>query len=134
MAIHVQDLLQIKIFEILSNDATLSALINGVFDNVPDNLDPPFVVIGDTSLSDFGSHTHSGFQGELTIHAWSEDMGRKKIMTIMNRIYTLLHNIDLAITNYKTIVFRCETNEILVENDNRTHQGVQTYKIMLGGN
>ena len=132
MATHVQKLLRQKIYDTLSADATLIALVSLIYSNAPDNSAYPRIKIGDQPLDDWGSHTHDGFQGEVLIHAWTQGESDVECINIMNRVYTVLHNIDLGISGYSTVNFRCASNTILLEPDGRTYQGIQRYSVMLG--
>lgn len=135
MATHPQLLLAQKIYARLTADSTLMSLVGGrIFDVVPDNVVYPFIDIGDTELEDFGSHTTSGFEGEIPIHIWTQGTTKKQNMEIGNQVYSLLHNTDLAISNFPTVSFRASFNQILTEDDNRTHHGIQRYDVILGGN
>ena len=134
MAVAPYNLLQTKIFSILNGDGPLNDLIDKVHDNAPDNSDYPYVVVGDDDLSDFSSHTNDGFEGDVTVDTWTQSEGRKQCKAIQERIYTLLHNIDLGIVGFKTISFRCTLTNILKDPDGRTHHGVQVFSILLGGN
>ena len=129
MPSHVLNPLQARIFALLDGDATLGALVNAIHDNTPDEAPLPYVVIGDDSMSDFGGHTFDGFEGPVTIHAWTEGEGRKANKDILNRIYEILHNIDIAIPGFTTIVFRCTLSEVLLDPDNRTYHGIQRYNL-----
>lgn len=131
---HPQSLIQARIFAILTSDATLMALITGVFDGMPENQEYPYVNIGEYFLGDFGSHTTSGVDGTITLHAWSQTVGNKSVQMILNRMYSLLHAIDLAITGFPTITFRCSLNQVLDDPDGRTKHGVQKYRLITGGN
>ena len=123
--------LQQSLFSLLNGDATLGALITGVFDNVVDDDALPYVKIGDNSLGEFTSHTADGFSGTVTLDIWGEiGKGRKEVVTIMARLYELLQNTKLIITGFNTVCFYCILNETLVEpDDNRTYHGVQRYNI-----
>lgn len=134
MANHPQNLLQQRIYTTLTADATLMALIEAVYDSVPDNEPAPFISFGEFNLGDWGSHTSSGVEGEIQLDVWSEQTGKKEVLTIMNRLYEILHNIDLDITGFPTIVFRCALSTVLKDPDGRTHHGIQRYRIILGGN
>lgn len=135
MATHVQLLLAQKIFSRLTSDATLVALVSGrIYDVAPDNTPYPFIDIGDSEFNDFGSHTTSGFEGEIPIHIWTQGTSKKQNMEIGNQIYSLLHNTDLGISNFPTVNFRATFNQIMTEEDNRTHHGLQRYSFILGGN
>lgn len=135
MAEHIGNSLQAKLYSILTGSPALMALVNAVYDNPPDDVPMPYVVIGDESIGDFGAHDFDGFDGTITIHAWDEVEGRKKVRTILEQIYRLLHNTNLQIPGFKTIVFRCILSEIIPDpDDNRTYHGIQRYNLLTGGN
>lgn len=130
------NLLQAKIFGILDGAGSLDSLMGAgrVFDDVPDNQPMPYIEIGDDVLNDFGGHTFSGFEGTVTINVWSEALGKKECKEIQEAVYTLLHNIDLALAGFNTINFRYSDGDIIGDPDGRTHHGIQLFNIMLGGN
>ena len=134
MATHPQVSVQQKVYTVLTGDATLMGLIEGVYDNVPDNPLAPYVTIGDDEYSDFSSHTHDGFEGSVQIDVWSEAVGRKECKTIQNRIYTLLQNLDLAIDGFPTLNFKCGLSTVEMDPDGRTYHGVQRFDFLIGGN
>lgn len=135
MADHPQKLIQTKLFEILNGDSDLTNLIQGVFDNVPDNQTFPYVTVGEISMSHMGGFSFDGFDGDYTIHTWSRARGRQSSQLILNRIYTLLHTTKLSLADgFNTMVNTCELNEILLDPDGVTYHGVQRYRLMLGGN
>ena len=91
--------------------------------------------MGEIELGDFGSHTGSGFEGEVTINVWTQSgRGKKDAQTILNRVYELLHGQNLAISYFPTVSFRCSFNHVVVDPDNRTYHGIQRYHLILGGN
>ena len=135
MSTHCQTAWQTRLYAILTGDATLMALVTGVFDFVPDQQSFPTVTIGDDVFVNWDNHSANGFQGTSTIHTWSQMPGKNEAMSIMNRIYTLLHaNIDLGIPGFKTVSSRCTKNQIVVDPDGYTHHGIQVFSLMLGGN
>jgi hypothetical protein len=135
VANHVQLLLQQKVFEILSADAGIIALVGvRVYDWVPDNAPKPYIALGSPVALPFGSHTHDGFEVTFTIHAYSESPGRKEAMTIGNRIYQLLHGVDLGIVGFETVSCQEAVSRVLREDDGKTHHAFIQYQIILGGN
>jgi hypothetical protein len=140
MSNHPRLLLQQKIYELLAADtgsspAGVSTLVTArIFDFVPDNSAFPFVTIGEMRPGEWGSHTGDGIDGTVVLHVFSQSAGRKEVMTVMNRIYQVLHNIDLQITGFPTICFREESSEVILDPDGKTHHGVLQYRCILGGN
>ena len=138
MAVHVQLILQAKLYEILDQDATLQSICGRarvVFENVGDNTPFPYVEIGEIDLGDFGGYSFAGFEGTYTIHTWSQARGRKQCQEIMNRIYTLLHRVDLSLgSGFSTIANICEQSQTIIDSDGRTYHGIQRFKLITGGN
>lgn len=137
MSDHPRMLLQRKVFELLSTDVDLKGLLRGekkVLDYVPDNPEYPYVTIGDIDHNDFGSHTHDGVDSVLMIHVWSQLAGKSEAMQIQNRIYQLLHDVDLQIDSFPTVNCRETFSQVLKDPDGKTHHGVSQYSIILGGN
>ena len=76
--------LQTAIYERLSTDTALSALVTGVFDAVPEDQPYPYVVIGEPSVLPFESKNTFGEQIDLVIHAWSEYAGKKEAYDMLS--------------------------------------------------
>lgn len=128
-------LVQQKIYQLLSEDDEITEDYGAnVYDQVPDNTDGTYIVIGDDKFDDFGSHTFDGFKVELNIHTFTDiSRGRKLCKQIQGRIYELLHNVDLAITGQKTVSLRTGLQETLLDPDGRTYHGVNKFNLILGG-
>jgi len=123
--------LQKTIFSTLSNDASLSALVNAVYDDVPETATVPYVVIGEDTAINNGSVTLDGLEHTITIHTWSEYRGRKEVKEIMQAIYDALHNQSLTITGATLVNLRQEFETTLVENDGITRHGVMRFRAVV---
>ena len=134
---HAQVLLHTKIFELLSADEDLRSLLRGsnrVFDFVPDNQPKPYVALGTPIFEPFGSHTFDGFEIVFPIHAFAESSGRRDAQKLASRIFTLLHNADLEIDGFETVVCEEALSQVEKEDDGKTHHALMQYRIILGGN
>jgi hypothetical protein len=134
MAVHISNLLQKRLYEILTQDLELMELVTGVFDVVPDEQSFPFIMIGKDTLNDFGSHSTSGFEGSCDVDVYSQAHGLKEAKEIASKVYTLLHEIDLALEGFPTLSFRCDMLDIFKEPDNRTIRALLRFKLLIGGN
>lgn len=136
MATHPQKALLVKIFSLLAGDATLTALVPAarIKENLPDGTAYPHVRVLPPSLGDWSAHTFDGFEGTLELRVWDSGQSVARTLDILNRIYTLLHNVDLALVGYPTVNFRCTLSNADLEPDGRTYQGIQRYSVTLGGN
>jgi len=136
MATHPQKEILAAVLTRLKNDATLTALVPAarIVENMPDGTAYPHVRVQAPTSRDWSSHTFDGFEGEIELRVWTQGQSVEPNLGIGNRIYTLLHNFDMAITGFPTINFRCTFNEPTLEPDGRTYQGLQRYSFILGGN
>lgn len=123
--------LQKAIYTVLSGDATLLGLATGgVFDCPQEDTSFPYVTIGDDTLADWSSKTFDGKEATITIHSWSEAMGREEVKKIMDRIDTLLHNGSLSMTGHSLVVMQFDFAETLRDPDGRTYHGVQRFRAL----
>jgi hypothetical protein len=131
-----QKSLLVKILAILAADATLTALVPSgrIKENLPDGTLYPHVRVVPPELEDWGSHTFDGVTGLVEIRVWDQAQSAANTLDILARIYALLHNIDLALTGFSTVNFRCTFTRTDLEPDGRTYQGIQRYSVTLGGN
>lgn len=125
--------IQKAVYAALTGDATLTALITGVHDQVPQTRAFPYVTIGDDTYAEFASHTFDGVEGTLQVHTWTQSGGRASAHAIQQNIYRLLHENYFSIAGVSAIVMRWEFSEILVDPDTVTYHGIQRFKIILGG-
>lgn len=123
--------LQVAVYTALTADATLMALITGVFDFVPDGKAFPFVTIGEAEFQDRGSHNTDGWTTVMTVNTWSRARGRKGAYDIMTEIDRILHNGSLTISGSRAIVLLRDTATVLVDPDAVTYHGVQRFKLLL---
>jgi len=124
--------LQTKIFSLLDADATLTTTLGvSVYDHTPDNEPYPFVQVGEDTFDDWSAHDFDGRQVTFQIHTWTQGEGRKTCKQIQDRVYTILNNIDLAITGTKTIALRSGTTTTMLDPDGRTHHGVNSFDLII---
>jgi hypothetical protein len=92
--------LQKGLFDRLTGFAALTAAIgaNKVFDYLPEPATTPYVVIGDDTVLDWSTKTETGWEFTVTIHAWSQQPGRKEVKTILGHIFDALHQQEESIT------------------------------------
>ena len=123
---------QITLYNMLTGDVTLMALITGVYDFVPDNKAFSFVTIGEADWSDRGSQTTEGYTGTITINTWTQARGRATAHAIMAEIDRIIHNASASISGWSSLSLRRDFSTILVEDDAVTFHGVQRFKILIG--
>lgn len=100
--------IQKAIDTILIADSTLLALLgtgdaDSIYDN-PGQVDEinvkyPYVIYGDISMTPFDTKTNNGTEALINIEAWSQSGDKKEVLGIIERLHTLLHNVNLIVEN-----------------------------------
>jgi hypothetical protein len=123
--------LQQSIYQILANDATLGAMITGVYDHVPAGTEYPFVTVGEGESRDWSNAEKQGTEQLITLRIWSREAGRKQAAGIMERIVTLLHNTMPDVTGQNLISLRFTGSSIVLMNDGTTYRGSLSFRALL---
>jgi hypothetical protein len=123
--------LQKALYQQLTDDAPLMALITDVYDNVPENAGFPYVIIGDMAGADWSSKTTCGMDFSVNIYVFSREGGRKETSEIMEHVYQLLHEADLDVEDQALVMLRFVSSVITRESDGRTCRGMLRFKALL---
>ena len=105
-----------------------------VFDDVPEGTLYPYVVLGEETAVNNGTKNLDGVEHTLTIHAWSQYMGRREIKEIMQSVYENLHNTAISVTGASLVNIRQEFNTTLAEQDGITRHGVMRFRAVVFDN
>lgn len=121
MTIWAGKALYTAIYTTLSGDGTLMALIDDVYDGVPDNAALPYIRIGEFASTPFDDKTTDGTDILITLHAFSHSRDKETLHDITARVYNLLHDADLSVTGQELVLLRSDFNNIFEERtDNMT--------------
>jgi len=126
MALEVQE----AIYYELSHDLLLNAAVTGIYDNVLQEADYPYVVIGDDTIQGWDTDEANGINTTVTIHIWSKYNGKKEVKEIMDLIYRTLHKVRITIAGLHTVACLFEFSETLVDSDGQTRHGVMQFRIL----
>lgn len=123
---------QKAIFDTLTNDATFSALVTGVFDEVPDNRSFPYVTIGDnTTEVPFDTFGRDGKEVTKHIHIWSNYEGFKEAYDILEEMNRLLDNQQIPINQFDTVLVHYVNGNTIAEPLNHIVQLIARYRIIV---
>jgi hypothetical protein len=121
----------------LDADATLGALVNGIFGHLSESARTayPYVVLGRRSrLNDTGAMQIAGSHVSLQIDVWSAHKGASEAHGILSRIVVLLERANLTVTGFDLIQgsLSCEFEDVFDEPDldkpdARLYHGVQRW-------
>ena len=99
---------QQALYSKLVADGVLMGMVSGVFDAVPQRTAMPYVVIGDGELASELAVGVNDARCRLELNVWSTPQGRKTVLTIMDRMYGLLHQSTLSVSGYTLVAMQCD--------------------------
>ena len=105
MSGHPLKSVQKALFDELTGDAPLQALIVGVFDEIPQNTALPYVQIGDATSRPWHVFARTGWQVDATIIVHSENPGNLESLNIAEAINDVLD--DQTFTLDDMTLVRC---------------------------
>lgn len=106
---------QTAVYARLTGDATLTGMISGVYDFVPEDVAYPFVVIGEALETPDNWHGGFGRETVITLHVWSQYQGYTQGLRIAARVTELLDHQPLAIAGLAHIATRYEFSQTLTD-------------------
>lgn len=109
--------IQTAVYALLSGDATLSGLVTGVFDEVPEGTAYPYVVVGEAFETPDNSHDRHGRRTTETIHVWSDHQGFSEAVEIADRVVELLDHQTLAVSGFHHVTTRFDFMQTLRDPD-----------------
>jgi hypothetical protein len=126
---------QQAVYSALTGSTAVQAFIGTrVYDEVSQGtaagVTKPFVVIGETTQSDWSTKTFDGMESTITLHAFSEYKGQKEVKQIGNAMYGVLHNGTFSISGQTRVLCQFEFSESFMEGDGVTRHLVQRYRLL----
>src|SRR5690554_4760177 len=107
-----------------------SVLSVDVWDDVPQQPEFPYVVIGDDTAVDWSADAYIGTDATLTIHVWSRQSGRSETKAIQQEIDEALNRFDLVVDGLDVVTLHREFSQTMLDPDGRTRHGVQRFRLM----
>lgn len=128
--------LQQAIYDALTGDVTLMALITGVFadvqqPNLPeDDSSFPYVVIGQDTLREESTKTDNGVIATVQIDVWSRQNNVTEAKDIGTAVYNVLQKGNLTISGAHHILTRSIGQEYTTDPDGHTKRGLLTFSVL----
>jgi hypothetical protein len=91
--------LQQAVVERLSTDPAIVAIIGAgrIFDRLITRAEPPYLVLGEITSSDFSTGDEAASEHRFEVEAWSKDNGRKQAVELADAVRAALHDADLTL-------------------------------------
>lgn len=102
---------QKAVFEKLDADASLATLINGVYDNVPQDATAPYIYFGDVAAEQIPNLSKNLQRINFTIFCVAEGAGKKDVLEIAAALAEVLHLASLNVGGYEHINSRIISQE-----------------------
>lgn len=123
--------IQPAIYHKLIGDGVLMGMVTGVYDVVPQNAATPYVVIGDGTAQELPQVVNQLTEITLDLHVWTKGGGRKSVLSILNRIYGLLHQGTISPSGFTLISMHCSDAQTNVDALHDRVEGVLRVVIMV---
>jgi len=111
--------LQQAIYQTLTGDAALSAIISGIYDHVPQGNPYPFITIGEANIRDWSNLEKPGSEHQFTIRVFSRESGRKQSADI------------ISVSGSTLVQMQCTGSTIALMDDGATYRGTLGFRALL---
>lgn len=104
------NLLQQAVVERLANSPGVLAITGAgrIFDRLITRAEPPYLVLGEITSSDFSTGDEAASEHRFEVEAWSKDNGRKQAVELADAVRAALHDVDLALDGAVLVNLRHE--------------------------
>ena len=109
---------QKAVYAKLTGDAPLMAMINGVFDFVPEGTDYPYVTIGDIAAEDNSAVGVKGYELDLRVNVYSKSQGKSQCLDIVERLKIVLDGQALMVAGFSHVYSKMKAVETSRGQDN----------------
>ncbi|MFF9639388.1 DUF3168 domain-containing protein [Streptomyces bacillaris] len=99
----------------LKGDSALSALVDAVYDYLPEDVPYPFVQVGEAIETPRNSHDRYGRETVITLHVWSKYRGYAQAHRIAAQVVALLDHQPLTVSGLDHIATRFEFSQTLTD-------------------
>lgn len=128
-----QPALQQVIYARLTGDASLMALVTGVFDEVTTGVVMPYVVLADVHEVASEAHDRGGVDASMVIDVWSTYRGYTEVAAIAKEVNRLLHRpaAALAVAGFTNVSIANESQQFMRDPDPDLRRCSTRYRIWL---
>ncbi|MET8824792.1 DUF3168 domain-containing protein [Streptomyces sp. NPDC004610] len=95
--------LQQAVITALRADPALTAVVTGVFDEVPEEQPHPYVSLGTVTETAADAHNQRGLDARVVLHIWSKYRGFKEAAVILAALDAALDREPLAVAGFRDV-------------------------------
>ncbi|MGW4641807.1 DUF3168 domain-containing protein [Sphaerisporangium sp. NPDC004334] len=122
---------QRAVYARLAGDADLGALIAGVFDEVPEAKDNPYVAFAEITEKPMDTHDRKGWEVLVTLNVWSAYRGFGQSAQILGHLDRLLDRVELEVDGWELVSIARVANGVRRVADPNLRQGQARYRVWL---
>lgn len=124
--------LQRACFQALAADTDLTNLIgaNRVFDRVPERVRPPYVVLGQSMVSDWSTATEDGEAIVFFVHVWSKSTAREECHAVQEEVKRVLEA-DVAFADADLVALRFQLADTNRDRPSGFLHGVMRFRAVI---
>jgi len=102
--------LQKAVVEHLAATAAVTAITGAgrIFDRLITRAEPPYLVLGEITSTDFSAGDEAGSEHRLEIEAWSKQNGRRQAVELADAVRVALHDAELTLVGAVLVNLRHE--------------------------
>ncbi|MFD8556625.1 DUF3168 domain-containing protein [Streptosporangium canum] len=122
---------QKAVYARLAGDAQLTALVSGVYDEVPESVpaDRPYVAFAEITEKDISSHDRRTFEVLVVLNVWSAYRGFAEGAEVLTHLDRVLHRAPLAVEGWELISIARIADGVRRVNDPNLRQGQARYRV-----
>lgn len=128
--------IQGAIYQRLIDYTPLASRVTAVYDDVPEDKEFPYIVIGDDTAVPFDTDTSLGSEATITIHTWSRYPGKREVKEIQGALYDALVRYPLEVSGAVTLDLMPDYQSVLLETggraeDGETRHGISRFRLLI---
>ncbi|KAA6450951.1 DUF3168 domain-containing protein [Bacillus swezeyi] len=124
--------LQKAIYERLSTDEALNAVITGIFDNPDKNTEFPYVTIGEDTSTPFETKVTFGENITTVLHVWSRaEDGKREAKEILSLVLQALSKAPLLVYGFQVLDFGVQQTQVITDIDGITQHGILRLRLYI---
>ena len=107
----------------------LNAIVNGVYDKVPDTAVIPYVVIGEVTVTSWKTKDSQGEEATATLHCYSNYAGKKEAYNILSAMLNSLTNQPLSLDDgFSLVNAELSSMNVITDADGTSYHGILRIK------
>lgn len=114
--------IQKYIFQHLNSVSELTAAVEGVFDQVPQKTEYPFICLGNWEASLYRTQLVMEAEHRMEWQVWSREGGRKQALHILALLEYALNTLGTGSDGFVVVWLRSEKGSIALSEDGRTYK------------